>query len=177
VSRICSTRAGSPFLAQWGFLALVALYLICSSLAMKGSLFLLSLLVVSEAILTVETVITQENRASWQRWIYICLPTLDCSSHSICEHVPAQKRTFHKTCHGYVHSHHGPDSDFVSLYPTRIWLVKFLYSICHIITVILLLRSEFHVRPVLMFLLNFATGLHITSRCSVIDRFIVVQRF
>src|SRR6267154_2788063 len=123
----------------------------CLPLVIKGSFFLRLSLVVSGADVTVCITITQENRTSWQRWVYICLPSLDCSSRSISEYLLAQKRPIPKTRDDHVISCYNPDRDFIPLYPTRIWVAKVTYRICHIISSILLLCGECHVYPVHMF--------------------------
>jgi len=93
---------------------------------------------------------TQDNRTSWQCWVYICLPTLDCSSRRICEYIPAQeqKQSISKTCDDNINHNYNPNRNFIPLYTTRIGVAKATYHICHIFSIILLLCSEFRLYPV-----------------------------
>lgn len=64
--------------------------------------------------------------------------------------MPAQKRTFPKTCHGYVDCHYNSHRDLVPLYSTSFWVVEITHHICDIISIIFLLCSEFQVRLALI---------------------------
>ena len=120
--------------------------------------------------------VTQDNRASWQRWVYICLPTLDCSSCSIGKHGRAQKRSISEAGDDHASSNHNTNRNLIPLYHTCIGVAKVTYHICHIISIILLLCSELSLPTLSSRWLKLITGLHFTGRGSVVDQLVVVQR-